>query len=158
YFPAWVLNPLTVRCFNHLYYHKHENGTRVVDHDTFFYPLDSIRHWNRIYGRRGFVQYQVAFPPRTSRQGLVEVLEKVSAAGRASFLAVLKMFGPGNQCPLSFPTQGATLALDIPHGGAGLLALLEELDRIVVRHGGRVYLAKDARLSRESFKAMYPRA
>jgi len=158
YFPGFALNSLSIRAFNHLYYRKHRDETKVVDYDAFFYPLDSILHWNRIYGRRGFVQYQLALPPASSRQGLIEVLEKVSRSGRASFLAVLKTFGPANPGLLSFPMEGATLALDIPNTGAPLRELLNELDRIVLRHGGRVYLAKDARLSRESFEAMYPRA
>jgi FAD/FMN-containing dehydrogenase len=158
HFPGWVLGSCSVRLFNGLYYRRHSNETRVVDHDSFFYPLDRVLHWNRMYGSRGFVQYQMVFPPAAARQGLVEILEAVSAVGCASFLAVLKMFGPGNDCPLSFPMRGATLALDLPNGGPCLLALLDRLDRIVLRHGGRVYLAKDARMSREMFDATYPRA
>ncbi len=156
-FPGWVLNSFSVRAFNELYYRCHRDQFRVVDSESFFYPLDSVGHWNRIYGRRGFVQYQMVVPPAGSRRALVRILEQISQSGRASFLAVLKTFGPGNPGLLSFPTAGATLALDLPFTGPPLLQLLEELDRIVLDHGGRVYLAKDARLGRSAFEGMYPR-
>ncbi len=156
-FPGWVLNAFSVRAFNELYYRRHPEGYQVVDSESFFYPLDSIGHWNRIYGQRGFVQYQMVIPHAESRSALVQMLEKISQSGRASFLAVLKTFGPGNQGLLSFPTAGTTLALDLPFTGHPLLQLLDELDRIVLNHGGRVYLAKDARLARSHFEAMYPR-
>lgn len=157
-FPGFALNSWSVRIFNNLYYARHQNGTHIEDYDNFFYPLDSILNWNRVYGKRGFVQYQIALPPGTSRQGLVQVLETLSRSRQASFLAVLKTFGPANDGLLSFPIEGATLALDLPNIGQPLLTLLNELDEIVLRHGGRVYLAKDARLSRAAFEAMYPRA
>lgn len=157
-FPGFALNSWSVRLFNNLYYHRHKDGTAVEDYDNFFYPLDSILNWNRVYGKRGFVQYQIALPPETSRTALLQVLEKLSKSKQASFLAVLKTFGPGNEGLLSFPIQGATLALDLPNIGQPLLTLLNELDDIVLHHGGRVYLAKDARLSRQAFEAMYPRA
>jgi decaprenylphospho-beta-D-ribofuranose 2-oxidase len=158
HFPGWVLNSWTVRAFNDLYYRRHRDGFRVVDLDNFFYPLDSVLHWNWVYGKRGFVQYQMVVPHAGSRPALVRILEKLSASRRASFLAVLKTFGPANDGLLSFPTAGVTLALDLPYTGPALLELLEELDQIVIHHGGRVYLAKDARLSRASFAAMYPGA
>jgi FAD/FMN-containing dehydrogenase len=158
YFPAPALNSVSVRAFNELYFRRHRNGYRVVDAQSFFYPLDAVLHWNRIYGRRGFVQYQVVIPPQGSRNALLQILEKLSRSGSASFLAVLKTFGPGNEGLLSFPTAGATLALDLPFTGPALLELLDRLDQIVLCHGGRVYLAKDARLSCESFEEMYPRA
>lgn len=158
HFPGWALNSWTVRLFNGRYYARHVDGEKVVPLDTFFHPLDAVRDWNRIYGRRGFVQYQMVLPPASSRAGLVEILERISQSRRASFLAVLKLFGAANPGPLSFPCPGATLALDLPCGGSRLLALLDELDQIVIKHGGRVYLAKDARLSRSAFEAMYPRA
>lgn len=155
--PGFVLNPLSVKVFNESFYRRHREGSEVVDYESFFYPLDSVANWNRIYGRRGFLQYQLVLPIEASRCGLVEVLTKLSASRLPSFLAVLKMFGPGNAGPLSFPRPGATLALDLPNRGERLLTLLNELDEIVLRHGGRVYLAKDSRLSPRAFRAMYPR-
>jgi decaprenylphospho-beta-D-ribofuranose 2-oxidase len=153
-----VLNSWSVKAFNALYYRRHRDRREIVPYAGFFYPLDSVLNWNRIYGRRGFVQYQAAFPPSTSRRALVSLLETISAARQASFLAVLKSFGPGNQGLLSFPIAGHTLALDLPNAGAALIALLERLDAIVLDHGGRVYLAKDPRLGRAAFDRMYPRA
>jgi decaprenylphospho-beta-D-ribofuranose 2-oxidase len=157
FLPGFVLNPLSVRAFNTLYYRCHGDRRAVVDFETFFYPLDAIEHWNRIYGRRGFLQYQAAFPAETSRAGLVALLETIAASPQASFLAVLKNFGPSNQGLLSFPMAGSTLAVDFPNTGAAIRTLLDELDKIVIAHGGRVYLAKDVRLSRASFEAMYSR-
>jgi FAD/FMN-containing dehydrogenase len=158
FLPSLVLNSWTVRAFNALYYGRHGRRRAVVDYDTFFYPLDAVAHWNRIYGRRGFLQYQAVFPRAEGRAGLVALLEAIAASRQASFLAVLKNFGPANQGLLSFPTAGSTLAVDLPHTGPAVLALLDELDEIVIRHGGRVYLAKDVRLSRPTFRVMYPQA
>jgi FAD/FMN-containing dehydrogenase len=150
------LNPLTVGAFNGLFYGLHRTARgRLVDVDSFFYPLDAIAHWNRMYGRRGFVQYQIVFPPETSRAGLAKVLERVSGSGRGSFLGVLKSFGSASAGLLSFPIPGYTLALDLPVGD-GLVPFLRELDGLVLDGGGRVYLAKDAVTTRESFAAMYP--
>jgi FAD/FMN-containing dehydrogenase len=157
FMPGMVLNPLSVRLFNGAFYSRHKDQRRIVDYDTFFYPLDSTLKWNRMYGKRGFVQYQAVFPPQNSRAGLVELLEKLSASRRASFLAVLKTFGPQGPGLLSFPMAGQTLALDLPNTGPDLVAMLGELDQIVLKHGGRVYLAKDACLGRDAFHAMYPR-
>jgi FAD/FMN-containing dehydrogenase len=155
--PSGLLNPLTVGAFNALFYGLHRTVSgRVVDIDSFFYPLDAVAHWNRMYGRRGFVQYQIAFPPETSREGLARVLERVSGSGRGSFLGVLKRFGSASAGLLSFPIPGYTLALDLPVAD-GLEPFLHELDRLVLDRGGRVYLAKDAVTTRESFAAMYPR-
>lgn len=155
--PSFVLNGTSIRAFNAMYYAKHDDARSVTSYEQFFYPLDSIRHWNRMYGKRGFVQYQAVFPPETSRDGLVKLLEQLSASGAASFLAVLKTFGPQNQGMLSFPRAGQTLALDLPNTGESLLQLVRELDKTVLDHGGRVYLAKDACLDRAAFEAMYPR-
>ena len=155
--PAWVLNRRTVQAFNDVFYRSHSpRQGRVVDYDRYFYPLDSIQEWNRLYGRRGVVQYQVALPSATSRAGLVELLERFSASGRASFLAVLKRFGPENEGLLSFPIPGYTLTLDLPVS-EGLVPFLRDTDRVVLRHGGRIYLAKDAVTTAETFAAMYPR-
>ncbi len=156
-FPSGLLNATTVGAFNSLFYGLHRTTSRqLVDLERFFYPLDSIRDWNRMYGRRGFVQYQLVFPLETSRAGLTEVLERVSASGRGSFLGVLKRFGDANAGVLSFPFPGYTLALDLPVGD-GLIPFLRDLDAVVLRHGGRIYPAKDAVTTPESFAAMYPR-
>lgn len=155
--PALALNSLTVSAFNALYYAGHVNGAgHLVDFDRFFYPLDAIRDWNRVYGKRGFVQYQVVLPLESSRAGLRILLERLAGSRRASFLAVLKRFGKANQGPLSFPAPGWTLALDLPVT-RDLPEFLGELDDVVVDHGGRVYLAKDAVLRPEKFARMYPR-
>ena len=156
-FPPGLLNGFTVGAFNSLFYSLHRTASgRIVDFESFFYPLDSILDWNRMYGRRGFVQYQLAFPLESSRAGLAEVLERVSASGRGSFLGVLKLFGNASAGPLSFPFPGYTLALDLPVS-AGLVPFLRDLDALVLRHGGRLYMAKDAVTTAESFAAMYPR-
>lgn len=155
--PGWTLNRFSVGAFNAAYYAKHRDGRALVDFESYFYPLDAVQHWNRIYGKRGFVQYQMVFPPSEGERGLERLLERLTSSGRASFLAVLKRFGPGNPGPLSFPKEGYTLALDLPNA-AGLEGLLAELDAIVLDHGGRVYLAKDATLTADRFRAMYPRA
>jgi decaprenylphospho-beta-D-ribofuranose 2-oxidase len=154
--PGFVLSPFTVRMFNDHFYGKHVDGRKVIDYDEFFYPLDSVLHWNRIYGRRGFFQYQAVFPAGDNSRCLRELLEKLSASSRASFLCVLKTMGKASGGILSFPREGQTLALDIPNHGSHTIEFLQELDQIVLKHGGRVYLAKDAAMTRESFAAMYP--
>jgi FAD/FMN-containing dehydrogenase len=155
--PGALLNPFTVRLFNAIYYAAHGDARgRLVGVERFFYPLDAIGHWNRLYGRRGFVQYQAVLPPAEGVRGLVALLERLSGSGRPSFLAVLKRLGPGNQGLLSFPREGYTLALDLPVR-AGLLDFLRALDRLVLDRGGRIYLAKDATASAEAVRLMYPR-
>jgi len=153
--PAGLLNPLSMRAFNAAYYAlKPARARSLVHYDPFFYPLDSVLDWNRVYGRRGLVQYQCVLPPDTSRDGLTRLLELCSSRGRGSFLVVLKRFGAQDGW-LSFPRPGYTLALDMPVT-PGVLEFLDELDTVVLRHGGRVYLAKDARLAPATFRAMYP--
>lgn len=145
--PSFALNGLTVRAFNELYWRQglRKAGESLVDWDGYFYPLDAINGWNRIYGRRGFVQFQCAFPLAPAEAGLSALLREISAAGQGSFLAVLKRFGP-QEGRISFPMEGYTLALDFPlHGGTR--ALLERMDRITVAAGGRFYLAKDSRMT-----------
>lgn len=156
-FPACALNPLSVKAFNAVYYGAHKDGVFFQDYDKFFYPLDSVLHWNRIYGRRGFVQYQALFPPDSARQGLIELLEAVAKTRRASFLAVLKSSGAANPAPLSYLYPGTTLALDFPFTD-DLPEVTAQLDRILLKHGGRLYLAKDSMMNAETFGAMYPRA
>lgn len=157
-FPSFALNESSVALFNRLYHWKQSRVTspHITDYDTFFYPLDFVHDWNRIYGRSGFVQYQLVLPLDRSRDGLAELLGRISAHGWGSFLAVLKLFGP-QEGPMSFPMEGYTLALDFPVRD-GLFAFLDELDEIVIELGGRIYLAKDARMKPETFFAGYPNA
>jgi FAD/FMN-containing dehydrogenase len=154
-FPSWALNGWSVTAFNALYYRRGRPGTTLVDYDSYFYPLDAIADWNRIYGSRGFVQYQCVLPKDLSRAGLEQLLDRISRAGRGSFLAVLKLFGPADDGFLSFPTEGYTLALDFP-ADSQTFNLLIELDDIVAAHGGRIYLAKDARTTPAMMDQGYP--
>jgi decaprenylphospho-beta-D-ribofuranose 2-oxidase len=152
--PSWTVNPVTIRAFNALYFGGHHDGESVVGYDGFFYPLDRLHDWNRIYGRRGFVQYQCAVPEDSGPHTLRNILEHCQRNKIPSSLGVLKRFGPA-QGWLSFPIPGYTLSLDIPFR-PGILAPLDELDRLVIQAGGRVNLSKDARLSPQAFRAMYP--
>ena len=154
--PALALSRTSVRVFNRLYYAAQRPGDAIVNLEAFFYPLDAILDWNRIYGARGFVQYQCVLPLTASPSGMTELLTAIAAAGQASFLAVLKRLGRKSFGLLSFPMEGYTLALDFPANPANLV-LLDRLDKITGDHGGRVYLAKDARVSAASFAAGYPR-
>ena len=153
-FPSFALGPLSVRLFNQVYYRAHKDGEALVDLDAYYYPLDSIGQWNRIYGKRGFIQYQCVLPLATSRQGIAGLLELISGAGLGSFLAVLKRMGPQSFGLLSFPMEGYTLALDFPASDKAL-ALMLRLDEIVVASGGRLYLAKDSRVGAAAFASGY---
>ena len=157
--PSWALNPLSVGAFNHFYYWSQgaKQAPFLADYDPYFYPLDAAADWNRLYGKQGFVQYQCVLPMAGALDGMREILELLTASRRASFLAVLKRFGAVGKGMLSFPLPGFTLALDLPVRDAGLFELLDRLDEVVVRNGGRVYLAKDSRLAANTFRAMYPR-
>ena len=155
--PSMTLNRTSIRAFNELYYRmgaRRAGGDQVVSLYPYFFPLDSIADWNRIYGRRGFLQHQCVIPEAGARAVLGDILDRVSKRGDASFLAVLKKLGHGDGL-LSFPLPGYTLALDFPVKG-DILNFLDEIDRIVVAAGGRLYLAKDARQSRATFEAGYP--
>lgn len=156
-FPKFTLNNWTVKAFNSLYYAKTSRriSQQAISLEQFFYPLDAIGQWNRIYGRNGFTQYQFALPLKESFRGLERILARIAASGKGSFLAVLKRFGPGNANWLSFPMEGYTLALDFKME-PGLFVLLDELDHIVLEHGGRFYLTKDARVPRDHFEPEYP--
>jgi FAD/FMN-containing dehydrogenase len=155
--PSGTLNRLTVKAFNTTYYAVHRTAPRrLVSFEKFFYPLDAINQWNRMYGKRGFVQYQIALPQASGRAGLRTILDRLARSGRASFLAVLKRFGDAGNGLLSFPLRGYTLALDIPVARE-LAPFLHELDRMTLDHGGRIYLAKDAVLRAGDFAAMYPK-
>ncbi|HEV3468141.1 MAG TPA: FAD-binding oxidoreductase [Pyrinomonadaceae bacterium] len=157
--PSWALNRLSASAFNRLYFSV--QGGRgvpfVADFNRFFYPLDAVGRWNRAYGKRGFVQYQCVMPLAESARGLARLQEALAASRQPCFLAVLKRFGPEGTGLLSFPAPGYTLALDFPVRGEELFALLRKFDDIVLEHGGRVYLAKDACLDPEKFRLMYPR-
>ena len=157
YLPSFLLNKLTVSIFNFLYYNKmfKREINNVVSYEPFFYPLDAIQHWNRGYGKKGFVQYQFVLPLE-SREGLVEILKKISSNGHASFLAVLKIFGE-DESLISFPMKGYTLALDLPVR-KNLFPFLDELDELVLQYKGRIYLSKDARMQSKMFFETYPNA
>jgi len=158
--PNWALNSLTLKAFNLAYYWRQpQRVKRFTSHyDPFFYPLDSIHNWNRIYGSRGFLQYQCVVPFDDGAFAIREILSRISKAKTGSFLAVLKTFGAiPSVGMLSFPRRGVTLALDFPNTGERLFKLLEELDTITRSAGGAVYPAKDARMSKNSFSAFFPR-
>jgi len=158
YFPLFVLNRTFIRLFNLFYYKKqlHPKTDKVIDYDSFFYPLDSINNWNKMYGKNGFVQYQFVIPFESGKEGLREILNKITNSGCGAFLAVLKTFGKEDaiSSPISFPMEGYTLAVDFKVNNK-VLKLLDELDEIVLRYGGRFYLAKDARMSAETFSKSY---
>jgi decaprenylphospho-beta-D-ribofuranose 2-oxidase len=151
YLPGFVLNALTVRLFNFLYY-KRQSKKEVknfVDYETFFYPLDVVNDWNKIYGKSGFIQYQMVIPKEAGKEGMKKILETIANSGNGSFLAVLKLFGKNNpEAYNSFPFEGYTLALDFKVNSK-LKKLVEKLDEIVQEFGGRIYLTKDS-MSRSS--------
>src|SRR5690606_32572473 len=157
-FPSFTLNKLSIRLFNAVYYRKNFNkqSKSIVHYEPFFYPLDSILHWNRIYGSRGFVQYQFVLPEVTGRKVIEDILYRIIKKCLGSFLAVLKQFGHQNDL-ISFPMKGYTLALDVPIVN-GLFEFLNQLDKVVADYGGRIYLSKDARMSSEVFWQTYPNA
>ena len=155
--PLSLVSNLTTRLFNELYIRRggsRRKRTLIVPYDKFFYPLDMVRAWNRLYGRSGFIQYQFVVPFDAGYGVVRKILETCLKTGHIPSLAVLKRLGPGNGL-LSFTIPGWTLAIDLPVK-PGLLPMLDEFDRSIIDHGGRVYLAKDARLSSEAFRAMYP--
>ncbi len=157
--PNILLNKLTIRAFNGLYYHRQLATVKKYQtpFDPFFYPLDSILNWNRLYGKRGFYQYQFVVPFTNGSIVMKSILKKIAAYGEGSFLAVLKTFGTiPSMGMMSFPRPGITLALDFANNGADTLKLLSTLDSIVGEAGGAVYPAKDARMSAESFQLYFP--
>jgi decaprenylphospho-beta-D-ribofuranose 2-oxidase len=156
-FPSGLLNKATVTAFNEAYFRRAPKEQRgaIQGIGQFFHPLDIAKDWNRIYGPRGFLQYQFVVP-FGEEEAMRRAVEKLAGSGTASFLAVLKRFGPGNSGLLSFPSPGWTLALDIPVTPS-LGRLLDEMDELVLGAGGRLYLAKDSRASARTAHRMYPR-
>ena len=154
--PSWALNQVSVKMFNFLVYQKNlkREINNIISYEPFFYPLDTILHWNRGYGKRGFIQYQFVLPLH-AKDGLIEILNRITDKGMGSFLAVLKVFGHQDSL-ISFPSEGYTLALDFPVRN-NLFSFLDELDEIVLKHGGRLYMSKDARMKPEVLMAGYPR-
>lgn len=151
YFPGFVLNSLSIKIFNFLYYNKQRKKElhNFTDYETFFYPLDFVNEWNKIYGKKGFIQYQMMIPKEKGKEGMKRILETIAHSGNGSFLAVLKLYGKENpQAYNSFPFEGYSLALDFKVNSK-LKNLIEKLDDIVEEYGGRVYLTKDS-MSRSS--------
>lgn len=151
YFPGFVLNNLSVKLFNLLYWSKQQKKEvhNFIDYETFFYPLDAVNDWNKIYGKGGFIQYQMVIPKDRGREGMEKILKTIAESGNGSFLAVLKLFGKNNpQAYNSFPMEGYTLALDFKVNSK-LKKLVDKLDDIVEEFGGRIYLTKDS-MSRPS--------
>lgn len=158
-FPSFFINTFTVKLFNELYYRAQPTKKirRITGYDPFFYPLDVINDWNRLYGKAGFLQYQCVVPYKDGYEPIKEIIERIGVSGQGSPLVVLKTFGdrvsPGM---LSFPRPGVTLALDFAFRGEKTLNLLDTLDEIVREVGGAIYPAKDARMSFETFEASFP--
>ncbi|MFP4040067.1 MAG: FAD-binding protein [Desulfosudaceae bacterium] len=155
--PGFIVNRVTIRMFNTFYYRlRRQFKNRFVSAiDPFFFPLDRLADWNRLYGKRGLLQYQLVLPERAGRQGLRTIFQEISGSSLTPALAVLKLLGPGNDNFLSFPRQGYTLALDYKLS-PGLFSFFKRLDCIVQEHGGRIYLAKDARMPAALMSAGYP--
>lgn len=154
-----LISKYSVRLFNSLYYQFQSRKTSpfITDYQSYFYPLDAIGHWNRLYGKKGFIQYQCVLPRHSTLEGFRRILEELRQKGNPSFLAVVKRFGPEGPGFLSFPRAGYTLAIDLPIADAASLGYLDQLDDLVLQQEGRIYLAKDARLSSDRFRRMYPR-
>ena len=157
YIPSFLINRFTIKLFNFIYYYKNifKTNSRVVKLDSFFYPLDKIKNWNRVYGENGFIQYQFILPLETSYQGMFEILNKISNETMGSVVTVLKLYGEENNNYLSFPMKGYSLAIDFK-ACKKTLDFLDNLDQLVIKYKGRIYLAKDARISKNNFGKNYP--
>lgn len=156
-FPSFALNSLSVKAFNFLYYNKQfrKKAESIVHYEPFYYPLDSIHHWNRIYGKRGFTQYQFVLPKETSYEGLKAIIGLIGKEKMGSFLTVLKLFGHQPENYLRFPREGYTLAMDFPISKS-IFPFLDRMDELVLKYGGRVYLTKDVRMNAEFMEKTYP--
>jgi len=157
--PELALNRYSMAMFNTFYFNKQWGQQKVgpVDYEPFFYPLDSVQHWNRMYGRNGLLQFQNVLPPESGREGMLEILKAITKSGLASFLAVIKFFGDVPSVGMmSFPKPGPMLALDFPIRREVSFDLVDRLARITLDYGGRMYSAKDARMTPEQFQAFYP--
>ncbi|MFT7464124.1 MAG: decaprenylphospho-beta-D-ribofuranose 2-oxidase [Pseudohongiellaceae bacterium] len=157
--PGWALGRFSVKAFDELFYHSHRLRPRrgIVHPVAFFYPLDACLDWNRMYGRRGFIQYQCVLPVPDDSSVVRRFFETLTAIGGASFLTVIKDCGPEGRGLLSFPRPGVSVALDLPMRGAATQALVDALNEVVIDAGGRIYLAKDSLTRPEHFRAMEPR-
>ncbi len=156
YFPTFVLNPLSIKLYNFFYFKRQNKGIQKVPLNTFFYPLDAIKNWNRIYGKKGFIQYQVIIPKVNAYDGIYELLYKIQQSNHTPYLIVLKLMGKENDNYLSFPLEGYTIAIDFKMD-KNLFSFLNQLDQITLSHNGRAYLAKDARMSQPFFEKGYSR-
>lgn len=154
--PSFALNKYSVKAFNYLYYNRVQKriSHQKVSLESFFFPLDAIDKWNRIYGKNGFIQYQFILPYDSSYEGLSEILRLITESGQGSFLAVLKLYGPQNGNFLSFPIKGYSLALDFKVQKS-LWALISKLDEAVKSHKGRLYMAKDAIADKSMYEDVY---
>ena len=153
--PSFSINSLSVRCFNALYYWKHSNSTRVISYNNFFYPLDRLKNWNVIYGKRGIIRFQCVFPWSIAPVGIKEWLEALQENGHLTSLVTLKAFGAENHSPLSFARSGLSLSVDIPYN-KDVLAILQHIHEMLIQRGGRVYFAKDTNLDTKHLELMYP--
>ncbi len=158
-FPQFFLNHFALKTFNNFFFQfTPKTPSQTLEHfQKFFYPLDAILDWNRLYGSNGFLQYQCLIPPPYQEEGIRSLLKRIRKSGQGSFLSILKQFGP-KRSPgiMSFPREGSTLALDFPCRGEKTFKLLSDLNDIVREFGGSVYPAKDARMSPENFQAFFP--
>jgi FAD/FMN-containing dehydrogenase len=157
--PTIALNRSTVGMFNSLYFHKQgKSVSKLIDYEPFFYPLDAVLHWNRMYGKQGLLQFQCVVPHANGLEAIGGILKAIADSGLASFLAVLKVCGdvasPGM---MSFPKPGITLALDFPIREERTFALVDRLGVMTAEAGGRLYAAKDARMTGDQFRQFYPR-
>ena len=158
-FPNFSLNSISIKAFNSIYFRKFlgKKTESTVHYNPFFYPLDSINNWNRIYGKNGFYQYQFVVPHKDGKEAVREVFKEIAHSGQGSFLGVLKTFGDlPSKGMMSFPMEGITLALDFRNQGEKTLKLFSRLDKIVSQAGGRLYIAKDTRLPKDLFEQFYP--
>lgn len=154
WFPSFLLNPLSIQIYNWYYYNIHKNTTGKVTIDDFFYPLDGLANWNRIYGKKGFVQYQIVIPKKLSYEGISKILKTVNNSKHTSYLTILKLMGKENENYLSFPLEGYTIAMDFKVK-KGLWSFLNHLDSVILEYNGRAYLAKDGRMTKGVFEKGY---